>query len=94
MREENGLEVKKRLSSPLEEARKVMVNRMSFLRHTGEGMLLLGALSLINSCNGKNAMTFRGQRVSEVQWILRIGYLESYPDPVSLRMPASWFVQT
>lgn len=30
----------------------------------------------------------------EVQWILRIGYLKSYPDPVSLRMPVSWFVQT
>jgi hypothetical protein len=30
----------------------------------------------------------------EVQWILRVGYLKSYPDPVSLRMPVSWFVQT
>jgi hypothetical protein len=30
----------------------------------------------------------------ELQWILRIGYLQSYPDPVSLRMPVSWFVQT
>jgi len=29
----------------------------------------------------------------EVQWILRLGYLKSYPDPVSLRMPLSWFVQ-
>jgi hypothetical protein len=29
----------------------------------------------------------------EVQWILRIGYLKSYPEPVSLRMPISWFVQ-
>ena len=29
----------------------------------------------------------------EVQWILRIGYLKSYPEPVSLRMPVSWFVQ-
>ena len=29
----------------------------------------------------------------EVQWILRMGYLKSYPDPVSLRMPVSWFVQ-
>jgi len=28
----------------------------------------------------------------EVQWILRIGYLSSYPDPVSLRMPLSRFV--
>jgi len=30
----------------------------------------------------------------EVQWILRIGYLSSYPDPVSLRMPLSRFVIT
>lgn len=29
----------------------------------------------------------------EVQWILRMGYLKSYPDPVSLRMPVHWFVQ-
>jgi len=29
----------------------------------------------------------------EAQWILRIGYLKSYPDPVSLRMPVSWFIQ-
>ena len=31
--------------------------------------------------------------IGEVQWILRIGYLQSYPDPVSLRMPVSGFVQ-
>ena len=30
----------------------------------------------------------------EIQWILRIGYLKSYPDPVSLRMPVTWFMQT
>lgn len=29
----------------------------------------------------------------EAQWILRIGYVESYPDPVSLRAPVSRFVQ-
>jgi hypothetical protein len=29
----------------------------------------------------------------EVQWILRIGYLKSYPDPISLRIPVPWFVQ-
>jgi len=27
----------------------------------------------------------------KVQWIMRIGYLKSYPEPVSLRMPVSWF---
>jgi hypothetical protein len=29
----------------------------------------------------------------EIQWIARIGYVRSYPDPVSLRMPVSWFLQ-
>jgi hypothetical protein len=29
----------------------------------------------------------------EVQWVLRIGYLNSYPDPVSPRMPVSWFIR-
>jgi len=29
----------------------------------------------------------------DVQWILRIGYLNSYPEPVSLRMPVSQFVE-
>lgn len=29
----------------------------------------------------------------EIQWILRMGYLKSYPDPVSLRMPFHWFIQ-
>jgi hypothetical protein len=27
-----------------------------------------------------------------VQFILRVGYLETYPDPVTLRRPVSWFV--
>jgi nitroreductase len=28
------------------------------------------------------------------QFILRVGYLDTYPDPVSLRKPVSWFLQT
>jgi hypothetical protein len=30
----------------------------------------------------------------EVRWVLRVGYLKSYPDPVSLRMPLTSFIQT
>ena len=30
----------------------------------------------------------------QVQWILRLGYLKTYPDPVSLRRPVSWFVKS
>ena len=29
-----------------------------------------------------------------VQFILRVGYVTAYPDPVSLRMPVSWFLKT
>jgi hypothetical protein len=28
-----------------------------------------------------------------VQFILRVGYVTAYPDPVSLRMPVSWFLK-
>jgi len=28
------------------------------------------------------------------QFILRVGYLDTYPDPVSLRRPVSWFLHT
>ena len=28
------------------------------------------------------------------QFVLRVGYLETYPDPVSLRRPVEWFVTT
>jgi hypothetical protein len=27
------------------------------------------------------------------QFILRVGYLDRYPEPVSLRRPVSWFVR-
>jgi hypothetical protein len=27
------------------------------------------------------------------QFILRVGYLKRYPEPVSLRRPVSWFVR-
>ena len=28
------------------------------------------------------------------QFMLRVGYLKRYPDPVSLRRPVEWFVRT
>ncbi|MBC2716103.1 MAG: nitroreductase [Desulfobacteraceae bacterium] len=29
----------------------------------------------------------------DVHFIMRVGYIDSYPDPVSLRKPVSWFVE-
>ena len=29
-----------------------------------------------------------------IQFILRMGYLKNYPEPVSLRRPVDWFVRT
>jgi len=28
------------------------------------------------------------------QFVLRVGYVTAYPNPVSLRMPVSWFLKT
>jgi hypothetical protein len=28
------------------------------------------------------------------QFVLRIGYMNTYPDPVSLRRPVSWFLRS
>jgi hypothetical protein len=28
------------------------------------------------------------------QFVLRVGYVSSYPDPVSLRRPVGWFLST
>jgi hypothetical protein len=28
------------------------------------------------------------------QFVLRVGYLKTYPEPVSLRRPVSWFVRS
>jgi hypothetical protein len=30
----------------------------------------------------------------DIQFILRIGYLKDYPQPVSLRRPIDWFIRT
>mgnify|MGYP001792342672 FL=1 len=30
----------------------------------------------------------------KIQFILRVGYLKNYPDPVSLRRPVDWFVRS
>jgi hypothetical protein len=29
----------------------------------------------------------------KVQFLLRVGYVDSYPEPVSPRRPVDWFVQ-
>lgn len=41
----------------------------------------------------KNQVTQELGLDSPVQFILRIGYVENYPDPVTLRRPVSWFVE-
>lgn len=41
----------------------------------------------------KNDMTKALGLPGHAQWILRLGYVGKYPDPVSLRRPVSWFVR-
>ena len=32
--------------------------------------------------------------INPIQFILRIGYLKNYPEPVSLRRPVEWFIRS
>ena len=42
---------------------------------------------------GLNQIAANHQKNIVPQFILRVGYLKRYPEPVSLRRPVSWFVQ-
>jgi len=48
---------------------------------------------MLEECPWRNQVAKGLGLTAEVQWILGIGTLKSYPDPVSLRMPSSWLVQ-
>jgi len=43
---------------------------------------------------GREAIAKKHDASMIPQFILRVGYLSNYPDPVSLRRPASWFIRT
>jgi len=43
---------------------------------------------------GRDAIVKNHDESMVPQFILRVGYLSNYPDPVSLRRPVSWFIHT
>ena len=43
---------------------------------------------------GLNQIAANHQASMIPQFLLRVGYLKDYPDPVSLRRPVSWFVRS
>jgi nitroreductase len=43
---------------------------------------------------GRDVITKSHDESMIPQFILRVGYLSNYPDPVSLRRPVSWFIRT
>ena len=42
--------------------------------------------------SGMNQITANHQANMIPQFLLRVGYLKKYPEPVSLRRPVEWFV--
>jgi hypothetical protein len=43
---------------------------------------------------GMNQLAVNHQASMIPQFVLRVGYLKRYPEPVSLRRPVNWFVQS
>jgi len=44
--------------------------------------------------SGVNQIAANHQASMVPQFLLRVGYLKRYPEPVSLRRPVSWFVRS
>ncbi len=49
---------------------------------------------LLEEEKGRDMITKEHEESIISQFILRVGYLSNYPDPVSLRRPVSWFIRT
>jgi len=49
---------------------------------------------LLEEEKGRHMITKEHEENIISQFILRVGYLSNYSDPVSLRRPVSWFIRT
>ena len=64
------------------------------LLRTREKMIAIHPMTqMLEEDPWKNRVAKELGLTNEVQWVLRSGYLKSYPEPVSLRMPVSWLIQ-
>jgi len=48
---------------------------------------------MLEEPSGRQALAVNHSGNVDPQFILRVGYLDRYPEPVSLRRPVSWFVE-
>ena len=49
---------------------------------------------ILEEKTGVNQLAANHQASMIPQFVLRVGYLKRYPEPVSLRRPVRWFVQS
>jgi len=64
-----------------------------FLKVRDKGIALHPMTQMLEEKDGlKEEITKSLGVTGDVQWVLRMGYLKTYPDPVSLRMPPERFV--
>ena len=64
-----------------------------FLKVRARGIALHPMSQILEEPSTKQALPAAIRLGEHIQFILRAGYLSSYPPPVSLRRPASWFVR-
>lgn len=65
--------------------------RMALLARE-RGIAIHPMTQILEEKSGLDQLTLHHGRDFHAQFILRVGYLERYPEPVSLRRPVEWFV--
>jgi len=63
-----------------------------FLKIRDKNIAIHPMTQILEEATTKNQVNKSIGIADEIQFILRIGYLKNYPEPVTLRRPVSWFV--
>ena len=64
-----------------------------FLKVRDKGIAIHPMTQILEEASTKQTINQSLGITENIQFILRIGYLKNYPDPVSLRRPVDWFVK-
>jgi len=65
-----------------------------FLKVREKGIAIHPMTQILEEPSTKQALNQSIGITDNIQFILRVGYLKEYPDPVSLRRPVDWFVKS
>ena len=62
-----------------------------FLKIREKGIAMHPMSQILEESSFNNSLKYQFGLAGEIQFVLRLGYINHYPEPVSLRRPVDWF---